>query len=333
MFSSPKFLPNSFEEIKSKVATGDSQSDLLAHGMGNTELKCNSQRLNLKNCLFVPKLKCNLISMLELFKEQLTIKKTNKCFFLSSKGERLLEVETYNRLMYITYDLPNALLTFIDGNLWRCRLGHPGHAVLKNLGLPDQDFSCLTFRNPLDTIHIDVVGTKTTESISGSCFILTIVDQATSYKIIRFLKRKSSGFDKFVIFKYFMENHHNRKIKKLVSDRGGEFLNQKFANLSNKCGFVHIFSPPETPEHNTYAKIKNCTVLEKAWCLMNHSSLPNQYGEEAVNTAVFLSNLSPTPSGENKSPHLLWTNTSAKLTKLQTFGCQAVIHSIKRKQD
>ncbi|MBW0520964.1 hypothetical protein O181_060679 [Austropuccinia psidii MF-1] len=73
--------------------------------------------------------------------------------------------------------------------------------------------------------------------------------------------------------------------------------------------------------------------MEKACCLMNHSSLPNQYWEEAVNTAVFLSNLSPTPSRENKSPNFFWTNTSAKLTKLQTFRCQAVIHSLKRQQD
>ncbi|MBW0568413.1 hypothetical protein O181_108128 [Austropuccinia psidii MF-1] len=130
-----------------------------------------------------------------------------------------------------------------------------------------------------------------------------------------------------------MENHHDRKRKILVSDRGGEFLNQKFENLSNECGFVHIFSPPETPEHNGYSKRANHTVMEKACCLMNHSSLPNQYWAEAVNTAIFLSNLSPTLSRENKSPHLLWTNTSTKLTKLQTFGCQDVIHSLKRQQD
>ncbi|MBW0530992.1 hypothetical protein O181_070707 [Austropuccinia psidii MF-1] len=73
--------------------------------------------------------------------------------------------------------------------------------------------------------------------------------------------------------------------------------------------------------------------MEKARCLMNHSNFPNQYWAEAVNTAIFLSNLSPTPSRENKSPHLLWTNTSAKLTKPQTFGCQAVIHKLKRQWD
>ncbi|MBW0521476.1 hypothetical protein O181_061191 [Austropuccinia psidii MF-1] len=64
IFNSPKLLPSSIKEIRSKVATGDSQSNLLALGIGNAELKCNAQVLKLENCLFVPKLKCNLISML-----------------------------------------------------------------------------------------------------------------------------------------------------------------------------------------------------------------------------------------------------------------------------
>ncbi|MBW0528783.1 hypothetical protein O181_068498 [Austropuccinia psidii MF-1] len=166
--------------------------------------------------------------MLELFKDQLAIKWTNNYFFLSSKGEILLEREICNRLMYITYDLPNALLTLVDGNLWHCRLGHPGRAVLKNLGLPDQDCSCLTCKTnkssrlpfnhhfepvslPLDTIHIDLMGPITPESVSGPRFLLTIMDQATSYKIIRFLKRKSDSFYQFVIAKNYMENHRDRK--------------------------------------------------------------------------------------------------------------------------
>ncbi|MBW0487659.1 hypothetical protein O181_027374 [Austropuccinia psidii MF-1] len=255
MFNSPDSFPDSFNNIISEVATGDSQSNLLALEIGIAELQCQGKVLKLENCLFVTKLKCNLISHFEPVKY------------------------------------------------------------------------------PLDVIHIDVVGPITPESVSGSCFLLTIVDQATLYKIVRFLTKKSDSFDQFVGVKSYMENHHDRKIKKLVSDRGGKFLNQKFKNLSTECGFVHIFSPPETPEHNGFAERANRTVLEKAHCLLNHSNLPDQYWAEAVNTAAFLSNLSPMAWRVNKSPHSLWTNSSIKLTKLRTFGCQAVIHSLKRQRD
>ncbi|MBW0583667.1 hypothetical protein O181_123382 [Austropuccinia psidii MF-1] len=127
----------------------------------------------------------------------------------------------------------------------------------------------------MDTIHIDVVGPITPQSVSVFRFLLTIVDQATSFKIIKFPKRKSDSFDQFVIAKTHMENWHNRKIRKLVSDREGEFLNQRFEALENDCGFVHIFAPPETPEHNGFAERANRTILEKARCLMSPTNLPN----------------------------------------------------------
>ncbi|MBW0545106.1 hypothetical protein O181_084821 [Austropuccinia psidii MF-1] len=126
-----------------------------------------------------------------------------------------------------------------------------------------------------------------------------------------------------------MENWHNQKIRKLISDGGGEFLNKKFETLAKGCGFVHIFAPPKTPEHNGFAERANHTILEKALCLMNPTNLPNQYWEEAINTAVFLSNLSPTHSRNNKSPQLLWRNVSPNVSGLCTFGCQPVIYNVK----
>ncbi|MBW0488376.1 hypothetical protein O181_028091 [Austropuccinia psidii MF-1] len=338
MFNSPKFFLNCFKKICSKVATGDSNSKLWAQGIGTVQLECEGQLLNLRNCLYVPKLKCNLISLLELFKEDLTIQQTGNTFRLISNKRTLLKGDINNRLMHITYSLPTSLLTISDKSLWHCQLGHPSRTVLKYLGLPEEETSCLTCRinkshrlpfthhftsvnSPMDTIHIDVVGPITPESVSGFRFLLTIVDQATSFKIIKFLKRKSDSFDQFVIAKTHMENWHNRKIRKLVSDRGGEFLNQRFEALANECGFVHIFAPPETPEHNGFSERANRTILEKARCLMSPTNLPNRYWAEAINTAVFLSNLSPTLSRDGKSPQFLWSSISPNLTGLRTFGC------------
>ncbi|MBW0553589.1 hypothetical protein O181_093304 [Austropuccinia psidii MF-1] len=130
-----------------------------------------------------------------------------------------------------------------------------------------------------------------------------------------------------------MENWQNQKIRKLIYDRGGEFLNQKFETLANECGVVHTFASPKTPEHNGFVERANHTILEKACCLMNPTSLPNQYSAEAINTEVFLLNLSPTHSRDGKYHQFLWSKIFLNLTRLQTFGCQSVIHNIKRQQD
>ncbi|MBW0557823.1 hypothetical protein O181_097538 [Austropuccinia psidii MF-1] len=206
-------------------------------GIGKVTLECNNKILKLENCLLVPSLKCNLISMLELFKNQLTVHRQNNVFSLVSNNKVLLTGEIRNRLMYIKYNLPSALLTTSEKHPWHNRLGHPGPAVLKYLGLSNEETSCLICEtnkahqlpfnhhfnpapNPMDSIPIDLIGPIIPPSLSGYKYLLTIVDQSTSFKIMKFLKKKSESFDQCVIAKNFMENQQNKKLEKLTSDHG-----------------------------------------------------------------------------------------------------------------
>ncbi|MBW0520673.1 hypothetical protein O181_060388 [Austropuccinia psidii MF-1] len=99
-----------------------------------------------------------------------------------------------------------------------------------------------------------------------------------------------------------MDNPHDRTLKKLVSDRGSEFLNHKFKTLSEKCRFQHVFSPAETPQHNGFSVRENQSILLKTRCILNHSNLPKVYWAEAVRTATILCNIVPTPSRIKCSP-------------------------------
>ncbi|MBW0563824.1 hypothetical protein O181_103539, partial [Austropuccinia psidii MF-1] len=113
----------------------------------------------------------------------------------------------------------------------------------------------------------------------------------------------------------------DRKLKKLISERGGEFLNKISQLLAKEHGFIHRLSPPETPQHNGFAERSNQTILEKAKCLLGSCNLPAEYWADAINTAIFLSNLTPTRSRKNKLPHYLWTGQEPRLRQLRTFGC------------
>ncbi|MBW0467515.1 hypothetical protein O181_007230 [Austropuccinia psidii MF-1] len=238
----------------------------------------------------------------------------------------------------------------IDKNLWHNRLGHPRAAALKNLGLSSIETQFLIceinkahqlpfshhfdpVQKPMDSIHIDLVGPITRASVSVFKYLLTIVHQSSSFKIMKSLRGKSEIFHQFAIAKNFMEKQKNRKIKKLTSDCGGEFINEKFKNLAEDCGFTYILFPLNTPQHNGYVERTNQTILEKARCLMSMANLPNQYWSNAVNTLVFLSNLSPTPSRENSSPYQLCYNCLPRLTRLKTFGCRAVIYKLKNQRN
>ncbi|MBW0526740.1 hypothetical protein O181_066455 [Austropuccinia psidii MF-1] len=96
MFNSTKFFPGQIKPITSEVGTGDSQSNLKALGIGEVQLRCNEKTLKLENCLFVPNLKCNLVSMLELFKNRLIVHRRNNTFSLMANGKTLLNGEIIN---------------------------------------------------------------------------------------------------------------------------------------------------------------------------------------------------------------------------------------------
>ncbi|MBW0487486.1 hypothetical protein O181_027201 [Austropuccinia psidii MF-1] len=146
--------------------------------------------------------------------------------------------------MIIEHEKPKNLLTQIKDIPWHERLGHPNRNILKILSLPTTTKKCvvcdlnksqrLPFThhfepviNVLDCLHMDLVGPITPPSISQCQFFLTITNQASLYKMVRFLKNKSECFEKFERIKKKIEVKQERKIKRIVSDQGGEFLNQQ----------------------------------------------------------------------------------------------------------
>ncbi|MBW0529554.1 hypothetical protein O181_069269 [Austropuccinia psidii MF-1] len=244
-----------------------------------------------------------------------------------------------------------ALLTTVRGETcWHSRLGQPSNQVLKSMGLPirDKEYCDVCARGKmmlkpfnshfdkaeraLDCLHLDLVGPISPASVSGYRYFLTIVDQHTSFKFTRFLKHKSDALKEFIAVKNLIETTQGTKIKKIISDRGGEFFNSEFQRLACESGFVHVTSPPYTLQLNGFAERANRTILEKAHYLLLEAKLPNNYWAEAVNHATLLTNLIPTPSRENLSPAPLWTGTSPRIKNLRTFGCKVIFALPKQKR-
>ncbi|MBW0538010.1 hypothetical protein O181_077725 [Austropuccinia psidii MF-1] len=297
MFNSESFFSSINKTPPMKVSTGDSESSLRAKGVGTVTISCNNHFITLSNCLFVPNLNCNLISLLELFKGKLTINCINDQFTLESNNDITISGKIQNNLMKIEYQIPKSFATRFLDNRWHLRVGHPSNQVIKSMGLPHSDSPCKSC------------------DLNKMCH-LPFDNQ---------FEHKSEAYDQFIIVKRMMENLHDRSIKKLVSDRGGEFLNEKFKKLSEEQGFIHFFSPPETPQHNGFAERANQTILEKAWCMLSTSNLPNCYWAEAVNTATLLSNFTPMPSRMNNCPFSLWKKTGPRIKKTRIFGCRAIV--------
>ena len=59
-----------------------------------------------------------------------------------------------------------------------------------------------------------------------------------------------------------MENHRNKKIKFLRSDRGGEYLSYEFGLHFRQHGIVSQLTPAGTPQQNGVSERRNRTLLD-----------------------------------------------------------------------
>ena len=81
-------------------------------------------------------------------------------------------------------------------------------------------------------------------------YFLTFTDDLSRYGYIYLMKHKSETVEKFKEFESEVENHHNKKIKFLQSDRRGEYLSYEFGLHLKQCGIVSQLTPHGTPQRN-----------------------------------------------------------------------------------
>jgi hypothetical protein len=75
----------------------------------------------------------------------------------------------------------------------------------------------------LDLVHSNVCGPMSSPSLSGCSYYVIFIDDYSRKFWIYFLKDKSDTFDKFNVYKSFIEKKTGKHIKILIKNNGGEF--------------------------------------------------------------------------------------------------------------
>ena len=109
----------------------------------------------------------------------------------------------------------------------------------------------------LKIIHTDVCGPMSTTARNGYLYFVTFTNDLSRYGYIYLMKQKSETFEKFKEFQNEVENHQNKRIKFLRSDRGGEYLSDQFTAHLRDCGIVPQLTPPGTPQRNGVSERRN----------------------------------------------------------------------------
>lgn len=317
---------------------GDSRMNAIAKG--EVVLDGEIMSIPVKDVLIVPKLSMNLLSISQICKRGFKVFfGSSYCEVIDQNGEVYATGTQKDGLYVFDKRHSKAMVTRTEGaELWHRRTRHLNFESLKKLkslsiGITFSDTSIQTClpciqekqaRLPfhfqgkkavgvLDLVHGDVVGPMEVESLGGSRYLFTLVDDASSKMFCYFLKSKDQVFEMFQDFKNMVENQTNRRIKVFRSDNGTEFVNKQMEKLFKKSGIRHQLTVPYNPEQNGKAERANRTVIERARSMLADTNLPKCFWAEAVNTAVYLINRSPTKS-QSITPEEAWTGVKPDIT-------------------
>ena len=90
----------------------------------------------------------------------------------------------------------------------------------------------------LEIIHTDECDPRSVHARGEYRYFLTFTDDLSRYGYIYLMKHKSETFEKFKEFQSEVENHRDKKIKFLRSDRGDKYLSYEFGIQLKQCGIV-----------------------------------------------------------------------------------------------
>jgi hypothetical protein len=128
------------------------------------------------------------------------------------------------------------------------------------------------------------------------------------------------------VFKAEAENQSSKKIKILRSDNGGEYVSKEFERYCKDAGIVHQFTVPYSPQQNGVAERWNRTLVETARCMLHHKKLEYKFWAEAISTAAYVRNRTPTNSTGDKTPEEVWSGRKPSVAHLRVFGSEAYFH-------
>lgn len=358
-FCHNKFLLSDLKEKSSSVVTASGEK-CKSSMIGTANLKTHHCELELKNVTYVPEFSLNLFSLLRaldsghyatFYPDECTVRKIET-------NEIVLTAHRHECGLFIVDQIRDSTSPGLKQqrcaaySVWHSRLGHPGQEKLK-LFLKyhqlncDDDKNCedcllgkstkSTFRSvmrnalvPLELLHMDLVGPLPC-SVRANNYFLMVVDDNSRYIWLIPLATKAEAKERIIELIQNLERQYELNVKRVRTDRGGEFVNNELKRFFVENGIEHETSAPYTPQQNGRAERANRTILTVMRTIMSESGVPKELWDYAAQTATYLVNRWPKKTGS--SPYEVLNRRKPLIDNLHPFGCLAVVNTRKDARD
>lgn len=318
-----------------------------------------SNKITLKNVLYVPKFSCNLLSVSQLNDDMHCIVEFNSYMCaIQDQSRELIGMGVRRDGLYYFGDMNSVQHISVNTaassmELWHKRMGHPSENVVKLLppvssskGILNKACEvCFRAKHSRDKfplsenkstrifemVHCDLWGPYKHLSSCGARYFLTIVDDFSRAVWVYLLVDKTEVSQMFMSFIAMVDRQFSQKIKVVRSDNGTEF-NCLRAYFS-ATGILFQTSCVGTPQQNGRVERKHKHILNVARALRFQANLPIYFWGEAILAAVHLINRTPSPLFKNKTPYEILFGNAPSYNMIRVFGSLCFAHNQRAKGD
>ena len=299
-----------------EMADGSRRNDLIL-GKGNATIPLYdesgiSRNLVLKNALYVPSFKKNIMSLHNAVQDGVKFNFNSPGKeHMTTKNGVTFKIHTSGHLYVVNAVISKSPVTK-SAQDWHRILGHCNYRDILNLppavtnmkikgSAPkdlcetciiakfDQYFSrepqekCTT---PFQSVHIDLSGPHSDENLGDFKFIFGAVCEYSGYLSVYLLKSKA---DCDIAMKLFLADiSPYGVVKKIRKEFGTEFLSGKFEQTLLDRGIKHEKSSPYSPSQNGIIEHSWDTIFNMARTLMTYANLSWYLWTFAIKMAAYL---------------------------------------------
>ena len=168
---------------------------------------------------------------------------------------------------------------------------------------------------PLALVTADLFGPVTATHL-GKRYMLLITDSFSRYTVAYFLVTKGEAAEYFVTYRVWAEKQTGKKLRRLHTDGGGEFVNGKLKTACEKAGIEFTINAPYSSSQNGIVERHIGITLSDSRAMLHESHLSSRFWALASHR---LRNRIP----NRVTPHELFFSRKPRTDHLRVFGCAA----------
>jgi transposase InsO family protein len=140
------------------------------------------------------------------------------------------------------------------------------------------------------------------------------------------MKLKSQARECFINFENEVKRQHNKEIKWVRLDNGGEYGSSELNAYVESKGMFFQPTVPYSPESNGVAERMNRTLMAKVRAILMDSKLPAYLWDYLAEMVAYLINRSPCSPIGDITPYQKHNNEPPDLSHLRIPGCRVWAH-------